>query len=153
MGFDQEKTMEQWKITGGTYPARIWKEMMTTITAKHAPEDFVKPSTIVTSMICEKSGLLPGPLCPPEEIVEEMFVKERQPSSMCTYHVPQFPDMEFPIEIPGLEPGEWNPGGQNPGGRNPGGQNPGGQNPGGQNPGGQNPGGQNPGGQNPPRTP
>lgn len=143
MGFDQEKTMEQWKITGGTYPARIWKEMMTTITAKHAPEDFVKPSTIVTSMICEKSGLLPGPLCPPEEIVEEMFVKERQPSSMCTYHVPQFPDMEFPIEIPGLEPGEWNPGGQNPGGRNPGGQNPGGQ----------NPGGQNPGGQNPPRTP
>jgi len=125
MGFDQEKTMEQWKITGGSYPARIWKEMMSVITAKQAPEDFVKPSTIVTSPICKKSGLLPGPFCPEEDIAEELFVKERQPNSMCTYHVPQFPDIEFPGvqfpgEIPGQEPWDQTPGDGNPGEQNPG---------------------------------
>jgi penicillin-binding protein 1A len=134
MGFDQEKTMEQWKITGGSYPARIWKEMMKTITAKQAPEDFVKPGTIVKSLICEKSGLLPGPLCPEEDTVEEMFVKERQPSSMCTFHVPQFPDTEIPGDTTGLDPSQWITGGQSTGEENSGGENSGEGNPGGQNP-------------------
>ncbi len=102
MGFDQEKTMEKWRVTGGTYPARIWREMMTKITAKHAPENFVRPPSIITSPICKKSGLLPGPLCPEEDIIDEMFVKEREPNSQCTYHMPEFPMDEFPE-------GEWPP--------------------------------------------
>ncbi len=102
MGFDQEKTMEKWRVTGGSYPARIWREMMTKITAKHAPENFVRPPSIITSPICKKSGLLPGPLCPEEDIIDEMFVKEREPNSQCTYHMPEFPMDEFPE-------GEWPP--------------------------------------------
>ncbi len=86
MGFDQEKTMEQWKITGGTYPARIWKEMMTTITEKYSPDNFVRPEGIVAVSVCRESGLLPGFLCPPEDIGEELFIKEREPNSHCTYH-------------------------------------------------------------------
>ncbi len=89
IGFDQEKTMEQWKITGGSYPALIWKEMMQIITEKQAPEPFHKPSTIETIRICKKSGLPPCIFCPEEDIVEELFVKERVPNSTCTYHIPE----------------------------------------------------------------
>ncbi len=87
IGFDQEKTMERWKITGGSYPAIIWREMMKVVAEKQAPESFHKPDTIVTSLICTKSGLLPGPRCPAEDIAEELFEKERVPNSTCTYHI------------------------------------------------------------------
>ncbi|MGI6643612.1 MAG: transglycosylase domain-containing protein [Bacillota bacterium] len=92
IGFDQEKTMEQWKITGGSYPARIWREMMTVITEKQAPEPFKRPDTIVTASICNMSGLSPGPGCPEENIVLELFKKERVPNSPCTYHITEHGD-------------------------------------------------------------
>lgn len=86
MGFDQEKTMEAWRVTGGSYPALIWKNMMKEITARMNVSDFVRPDGIVEAAICSKSGLLPGPACPKNEIITELFLKGRVPSSPCTYH-------------------------------------------------------------------
>lgn len=89
VGFDQEKTMEPWKITGGSYPAVIWAKMMSEITKGQPVEDFRVPETIKTVTICQKTGLLPSPYCPREDIVTEYFPKDRIPQSTCTYHLPK----------------------------------------------------------------
>jgi penicillin-binding protein 1A len=85
MGFDQEKTMEAWKITGGSYPALMWSRMMKEITAKEAPADFPGPSTIVQAKICVKTGELPSPACPPTDVRTELFVRDKVPKTLCTY--------------------------------------------------------------------
>ena len=43
MGYDQSKTMEEWKITGGTYPAQIWNAAMSEIMKNRPVEDFHAP--------------------------------------------------------------------------------------------------------------
>jgi len=91
MGYDQEKTMAQWKITGGSYPAQIWAAMMKEVTRNDPPEDWKQPASIVKVAVCRKSGLLPGPMCPRSEIIEELFVEDRVPKSPCTYHLPKKP--------------------------------------------------------------
>jgi penicillin-binding protein 1A len=68
MGFDQDKTMAQWKVTGGSYPAMIWNRMMKEVLKDIPPSDFTMPPNIVSSKFCRKSGLLPGPFCPPSDI-------------------------------------------------------------------------------------
>lgn len=88
MGFDQDKTMEPWKITGGSYPAQMWARMMQEILKGRTAEHFEKPSTVVTSAICGRSGLLPGPYCPASDIRNEIFAKDRVPEAACTYHSP-----------------------------------------------------------------
>lgn len=85
MGFDQQKTMEAWKITGGSYPAVMWGKMMKQITATESPSDFQVPSDIVTAKICDKSGELTSPACPAGDVVTEYFVKGKVPTSLCTY--------------------------------------------------------------------
>jgi len=85
MGFDEGKTMEAWKITGGSYPALMWGKMMKEITSKEAPVDFQAPATIVQANICVKSGELPSPQCPPSDIRTELFVKGKVPTTQCTY--------------------------------------------------------------------
>lgn len=92
MGYDQEKTMSQWKITGGTYPARIWNRMMSKISEGTPVEDFTKPSSIITIQVCNKSGLLPGLYCPPENIITEIAAKGKQPNSLCNYHRETVPE-------------------------------------------------------------
>ncbi|HHW17662.1 MAG TPA: PBP1A family penicillin-binding protein [Firmicutes bacterium] len=89
IGFDKGKTMAQWKITGGSYPAMIWGKMMKEISEGQPAEDFRRPDSIVTVEICNKSGLLPGPGCPGSDIEQELFVKDRVPTSHCTYHLPK----------------------------------------------------------------
>lgn len=85
MGFDKEKTMQAWKITGGSYPALIWGRMMKEITANEAPADFATPSTIVSAKICVKTGELPSPACPAEDVRDEVFPKDRVPKTKCSY--------------------------------------------------------------------
>ena len=85
MGFDEGKTMEAWKITGGSYPALMWGRMMKEITSKEAPVDFQVPPNIVEAKICVKSGELPGPQCPASDIRSELFVKGKVPTTQCTY--------------------------------------------------------------------
>jgi penicillin-binding protein 1A len=87
MGFDQERTMEQWRITGGSYPALIWQYMMSDIMSKEGPSNFTKPSGVVTETICASSGLKPSPYCPADTITEEIFAEVHVPSTTCTVHV------------------------------------------------------------------
>ncbi|HHX10191.1 MAG TPA: PBP1A family penicillin-binding protein [Firmicutes bacterium] len=116
MGYDQEKTMAQWRVTGGTYPARIWNRMMSAITADMPVEHFTRPDTIVEIEVCKKSGLLPSPYCPAEDVVTELGVKGKTPMSTCDYHADGtpggWPDT-FSDDAPGpggaLEPGNASP--------------------------------------------
>jgi membrane carboxypeptidase/penicillin-binding protein len=85
MGFDQNKTMAQWRITGGSYPSLIWAVMMKPITASEAPSDFPVPSTITSVQICKKTGELPSPACPESDVVTEYLPKGKEPTTLCTY--------------------------------------------------------------------
>jgi len=84
IGFDQGKTMAQWRITGGSYPARIWGRMMKEI-CKNETGTFTPPSTIVSLQVCKKTGLLPGPYCPAEDIYTEYFLKNQLPREICMH--------------------------------------------------------------------
>lgn len=106
MGYDQEKTMSQWKITGGSYPARIWNKMMSAITAEMHFEDFTRPDTIVEIQVCQKSGLLPSPYCPAEDIITELGVRGKTPTSVCDYHSHGAPGWPFPEDDAPGAPGD-----------------------------------------------
>ncbi|MGE5578497.1 MAG: transglycosylase domain-containing protein [Bacillota bacterium] len=84
MGFDQNKTMERWRITGGSYPALIWGKMMRQITAGERAE-FPMPATMTTVQICKKTGELPSPACPASDVVTEFLPKGKEPSTLCTF--------------------------------------------------------------------
>ncbi|MCL6451079.1 MAG: PBP1A family penicillin-binding protein [Acetobacteraceae bacterium] len=85
MGYDQPKEMEgAW---GGTYPAQIWKKLMTEALKGKPPVEFEKPANMVEVSVCVKSGQRPGPLCPPEAIRTECFLKGTQPREQCQVHV------------------------------------------------------------------
>lgn len=100
MGYDKDLTMEKDRVTGGTYPARIWREIMASIT-QGPVKDFPQPAGFVRVKICKKSGKLPGPLCPPEDIVEEVFLKGREPTEQCDAHVLALVCAENPSELAG----------------------------------------------------
>ncbi len=74
-------------VTGGSYPAMIWREVMIRAHEGLPVMDFHQPPGIVRLRVCAKSGLLPGPHCPAEEIREEMFVAGKEPTGQCDVHV------------------------------------------------------------------
>ncbi|MGB9867885.1 MAG: transglycosylase domain-containing protein [Bacillota bacterium] len=100
MGYDKDLTMEKDRVTGGSYPARIWKEIMASITTGPV-KDFPQPSGFVQVKICKKSGKLPGPFCPAEDIVEEVFLKGREPTQTCDTHVQALVCADNPSELAG----------------------------------------------------
>lgn len=48
---------------------------------------FKRPSSIVSASVCVKSGMRPGPNCPEEHIVSEIFVRGTAPSEECDKHI------------------------------------------------------------------
>lgn len=92
IGFDQEKTMERWKVTGGSYPALIWRAMMQPLVDGNI--DFQRPAKVVTQTICQESGLKAGPYCPAESLVEEIFLENHVPTAPCTVHQDSFSPWE-----------------------------------------------------------
>jgi penicillin-binding protein 1A len=69
------------------------------------PSDFVRPSGISGPIsICSKSGLRPGPFCPPESIVHEIFPTGLVPQETCDLHL----ELEI-CSASGLLPGEFCP--------------------------------------------
>jgi len=88
MGYDKDKTMEKNRVTGGTYPASIWKEIMSEAHKGIPVRDFPVPGDIVTGVtVCAKSGKLPGPACPAEALRQEVFVRGTEPVETCDVHV------------------------------------------------------------------
>ncbi|RJR20820.1 MAG: PBP1A family penicillin-binding protein [Desulfobacteraceae bacterium] len=52
------------------------------------PSDFTMPTGLIGPVnICRKSGLRPGPSCPEEDIVAEIFPAEQVPQDTCNLHV------------------------------------------------------------------
>lgn len=86
MGYAERKPMDG--IVGGRYPATIWQKTMSAILKGQAADDFRRPSNIVVRPICTKSGKLPGPFCPAENVTQEIFVAGQEPTEECDVHVP-----------------------------------------------------------------
>lgn len=85
LGHDIPKSMV--RVYGGMYPAIIWKHIMETAHKGLPVKQFPVPKNIVTGVnVCNKSGLLPGPLCPPANIVAEVFVRGTEPTLTCDVH-------------------------------------------------------------------
>jgi len=90
VGYDvkPEKPRTDIKLWGSTYPARIWKEIMTQAVADLPESDFQQPPNISRGIpVCTESGLRPGPHCPPECVRSEVFVKGTEPRMECNVHV------------------------------------------------------------------
>ncbi|MFZ5825618.1 MAG: transglycosylase domain-containing protein [Bacillota bacterium] len=88
-GYDNEKGRkrlphggEGWRNwTGAGPPTKVWTQIMDQI-YKEAPPDWERPKSIVKAPVCEISGMLPSPLCPPDKIKEDWFRAEYVPKKM-----------------------------------------------------------------------
>lgn len=77
---------------GGTFPAKMWKTVMTEIHQNLPAKRFTdKPSGIVYETVCKDSGDLPTDLCRQDprgdRTYTEMFAVGTQPTNYCTVHV------------------------------------------------------------------
>lgn len=86
IGYDEDKTLPP-GTTGGGYPARIWKEVMTAATRDLPAADWEMPPGLVSLPICNKSGRLASPLCPEGEVTRELFRRGTEPVATCDVHV------------------------------------------------------------------
>ncbi len=85
MGYDNPKKSG---LLGGIYPAFIWRDTMKEALKDTPPTDFPMPQGISGPIsVCKESGLLPGPNCPPSDIVQEIFLKGKEPTQICDVHV------------------------------------------------------------------
>lgn len=85
MGHDEPSPMKG--ITGGTYPARIWKAIMSKALKNKPVKAFDKPDGIVTAEVCSVSGNKPSDICPTETLVTDIFAKGTVPTEICDAHV------------------------------------------------------------------
>lgn len=84
IGYDQPTAMPQ--AYGGTYPTRIWQEIMSKALSDVPVKNFSMPSGIVTSTVDGKSGLLPGPNTPGDSLVTDMFAEGTVPTVTDNVH-------------------------------------------------------------------
>lgn len=83
MGYDQTDPKHYLKnVAGGSYPALIWKAVMSTALKNVPPRDFPRPAGIVYADVDAKSGLLPSDLTPKEYIVKEIFTQKMLPQKI-----------------------------------------------------------------------
>lgn len=85
MGHDEPTPMRG--VTGGTYPARIWKAIMSKALKDKPVKDFDKPDGIVSATVCSASGDKPSDICPEDALVTDIFAKGTVPSKICDVHV------------------------------------------------------------------
>ncbi|NLV16687.1 MAG: penicillin-binding protein 1A [Syntrophomonadaceae bacterium] len=82
MGYDKEETMN--KTYGGSYPARIWKAVMSTVATGSG--NFSIPTGITQVAICQKSGKLASSACPEEDINLVHMNPKDAPEETCDLH-------------------------------------------------------------------
>ncbi len=85
IGYDQPKPMPQ--EFGGRYPALIWRQVMSEALKNVPARDFPRPANIVAATVDSKSGLLPGPNTPPEDMVTDLFAAGTVPTEVDNTHV------------------------------------------------------------------
>lgn len=87
MGHDQPTPMPH--QYGGTYPAQIWKAIMTKSHEGLEPiKEFKKPEGIVYATVCRYSGKKPSPDCPSDALITDMFARGKVPTEACDLHKP-----------------------------------------------------------------
>jgi len=72
------------KVTGGSFPARIWAAYMKSALKNVPPSNFKRPSGLSTVKICTVSGQKATDLCP--KTTTGLFLTGAEPGD-CTYHV------------------------------------------------------------------
>ncbi|MGE5371926.1 MAG: transglycosylase domain-containing protein [Solirubrobacterales bacterium] len=85
MGFDKKETMD--RTAGGTYPALLWRAVMTKAVAGKKNLSFSMPTGLSQVAVCQKSGKLATSACPEEDIRMEYRDKETTPTENCDLHV------------------------------------------------------------------
>lgn len=85
IGYDHPTAMPQ--AFGGTYPARIWREIMMNALSDVPVKDFPRPGGLVNYTVDGKSGLLPGPNTPTDGLVTDLFVEGTAPDKTDDLHV------------------------------------------------------------------
>lgn len=99
MGYDSDpdKKHYMYKVYGGSYPAKIWKQVMT---AAHeglpVQTSIPRPKGITTVKFDTKSGLLPSSLTPPEFISTEICAVDSVPTSVSNVWVEAKVDADNP---------------------------------------------------------
>ena len=91
MGYpESSKTMEpinERVVVGGTYPADIWREFMSSALEGKPISDFKKPDKeLVDIEVCSESGLLPTFWCPKDLLEYRIFIKGKEPTEICNIH-------------------------------------------------------------------
>ncbi|MBE0476939.1 MAG: PBP1A family penicillin-binding protein [Coriobacteriia bacterium] len=71
------------KVTGGSFPARIWASFMRSALGGEPAKDFAKPEGLKTVSVCTLSGLRAGEYC--EETRKALFLAEAVPDA-CDVH-------------------------------------------------------------------
>lgn len=86
-------------VTGGTWPARIWRDIMTRASVDLPVREFPYPDhQAVTVMVDPVSGQLATKWCP--EVVEMTGLNGELPQSYCTLHGPPPPPVHAPAPAP-----------------------------------------------------
>lgn len=85
IGYDDPTPMPT--AYGGTYPARIWREVMGNAHRDIPSKDFRRPGGIVTATVDSKSGLLPGQNTPDEHVISDYFIEGTVPTQRDNVHV------------------------------------------------------------------
>lgn len=87
IGYDENKDTH---LTGGTYPAKIWKLLMTEAHKGLPRKEFFQVDMQRFS-ICRDSGMIPGPLCDKDprgsRIISDYYMPGSAPSGVCDVHV------------------------------------------------------------------
>lgn len=74
-------------IVGGTYPADIWREFMSSALEDIPVSDFDKPDKkLIDTEVCSESNLLTTFWCPEETIEWYIFIEGEKPEDICNIH-------------------------------------------------------------------
>ncbi len=74
-------------VVGGTFPAEIWREFMSSALKDKPVLQFQSPDgELIDVQICKDSGLLPTFWCPKESLEYRIYIKGKEPKEYCNIH-------------------------------------------------------------------
>jgi len=74
-------------VVGGSFPADIWREFMSSALENIPQSDFKKPDKeLIDVEVCTESNLLPTFWCPEEVVKWKVFISGEQPEETCNIH-------------------------------------------------------------------
>lgn len=99
MGYDSDPDGQHYlrKVYGGTYPAQIWKKVMTAaLQDLPVQTKFTQPAGIVSGSFDTKSGLLPSSLTPSQFVATEIAAQGDLPTRVSDVWVQKDVDADHP---------------------------------------------------------